>query len=341
METAAKDLQASSREQGRRDVVFVGRRGTVAKRLGETLKGRSFRLVFRATPADSPPAGARSVAPALYVVSFLASPPGRASRGRQRANWADQYLHFVREVTLREPGVPVLIAADEATQRHLIQSALKLGAKEVISENVARISALFAARVDAVLPNFRYASAWAPTPTGIPTVETPDVPRSAQGEDWVESEEWDGTVPQGEAAQALTRVRARASSHPTRAQRNRPLAGVLDIATPKLRAPSGRLDAQRIADRLGVSLRQLAPIAGVTHQALSATPDSKRAQPGLDAIARALGTLDTLLPESSARAWLNAPHSMLNGDTPLQALLGGRAERVASMLGVAVEGGVA
>ena len=340
METAANDLQASSREQGRRDVVFVGRRGTVAKRLGETLKGRSFRLLFHATPADSPPAGARSVAPVLYVVSFLASPPGRASRGRKRANWADQYLHFVRDVTLREPGVPVLIAADEATQRHLIQSALKLGAKEVISENVARISVLFAARVDAVLPNFRGASAWAPTRTSTPR-QTPDVSRSEQGEDWVEGEEWEGTVPQGEVAQALTRVRTRASSLPTRAQRNRPLAGVLDIATPKLRGPSGRLDAQRLADRLGVSLRQLAAVAGVTHQALSATPDSKRAQPGLDAIARALGTLDTLLAESSARAWLNAPHSMLNGATPLQALLDGRAERVASMLGVAVEGGVA
>ena len=54
METAANDLQASSREQGRRDVVFVGRRGTVAKRLGETLKGRSFRLVFRADDARRP-----------------------------------------------------------------------------------------------------------------------------------------------------------------------------------------------------------------------------------------------------------------------------------------------
>jgi len=318
-----------------RDVVVIGGRDRLAIRLEGALKGRPFRFVYRPTPDDVLPVP--EVAPAFYVVNFLAdlSPAGQG-RGR-RASWANRCLQVVGDLARCVPAVPVLIAADESRQRAVIESALACGATEVIGADGSRISTLVASRIDRVLAAF-------PSRAGVtapPAAATGGTRGGGPDPRWTEGDSWEDSVPASEAAAALARVREQATSLPTPSQRAQPLAGILDIATPELRAPSGRLDAQRVAERLGISLRQLAKAAGVTHQALSATPDSKAAQPGLDAIARALATLDTLLPKARARDWLNAPHTRLQGATPLEALLDGRAERVASMLGVVREGGVA
>lgn len=109
--------------------------------------------------------------------------------------------------------------------------------------------------------------------------------------------------------------------------------GPATIARADLRDPSsGRLDARRIAARLGVAVSSLATAAGVTQQALSARPDSKRAQTGLLAIARVMASLDTAMLPQQAKMWLRAPHPRLNGIPPIDLLLSGRAEEVEAAL---------
>jgi hypothetical protein len=100
------------------------------------------------------------------------------------------------------------------------------------------------------------------------------------------------------------------------------------------------LDAKKVADRLGVSVARIASLTPVTRQALNETPDSSRVQEALDPIARSLAVLETALAPEHVNQWLNASHSRLNGSTPLEALLDGRAERVARMLEIARDGGV-
>ena len=107
---------------------------------------------------------------------------------------------------------------------------------------------------------------------------------------------------------------------------------VLDIAVPDLRAPSGRLDATKVAERLGVPIARLAKVVGVSRQALSQTPDSPGAQSLLHPIARALGTLGHVFTREDERKWLHTPHQRLAGRTPLDAIMSGEADVVDRML---------
>jgi hypothetical protein len=101
----------------------------------------------------------------------------------------------------------------------------------------------------------------------------------------------------------------------------------------ELRDPeSGRLDATRMAQWLGVPVRRLAGVAGVSQQALSARPDSKRAQAGLAAVARVMATLDAVRPPQQQRIWLRAPNPRLNGSPPIDLLLNGSAKEVEAAL---------
>lgn len=101
----------------------------------------------------------------------------------------------------------------------------------------------------------------------------------------------------------------------------------------ELRDPgSGRLDATRIAKRLGVPVSSLAGVAGVSQQALSLRPDAKRAQAGLLALARVIATLDAALLPQQQRIWLRAPNPRLNGSPPIDLLLSGCAEEVEAAL---------
>jgi hypothetical protein len=143
-----------------------------------------------------------------------------------------------------------------------------------------------------------------------------------------------------DAELARERVRAAASTLPGPEERAGPLAEVLGVRVPHLRSGSGRLDARKIAERLGVPLARLAGATPISRQALTATPDSARAQASLDPIARTISVLETLLPADRVSAWLNAPHPRLGSESPLVKILSGDAEQVARMLEVAREGGV-
>jgi hypothetical protein len=162
--------------------------------------------------------------------------------------------------------------------------------------------------------------------------------RAASHERVVDSSE----APHSEEARARARARVREAlpALPRAEDRRGAVSDLLGVTAPDLRASSGRLDARKIADRLGIALGRLAGALPVSRQALSALPDSLRAQEALDPIARALHVLDLLLPRERVRMWLNAPHPRLEGSTPVEALLDGRAERVAQLLEIARAGGV-
>jgi hypothetical protein len=248
-------------------------------------------------------------------------------------------LHALLE---REPRPPILVAADEERQADVIKKVLDLGVDDVISLAAAKIPELVRARVSSLLNAAARSDAGSTSPAssrGRGNDASERDPTGAAPGESAPQEEWEAPVSATEANAALQRVRE--ATLPAARYRSGPIAELLRIQTPELRGKSGRLDAKRVAKRLDVSLRDLAVPLGVTHQALSKTPDSERVQEGLDPIARTLGLLDELLGRERERAWLNTPHLRLGNETPLAASLSGRAEEVARMLGVARDGGVA
>jgi transcriptional regulator with XRE-family HTH domain len=152
-----------------------------------------------------------------------------------------------------------------------------------------------------------------PTPEaeGVTTLSTrPSRPRSAT-----------------QIAIAEARIRAGAEALPSPAER-RAASDILQVVAPDLCADSGRLDARRVAASMGLSLRQLARVAGVTQQALSATPDSRSIQGVLRPIARLSAVLDQAFPGERKRAWLQSPNPALGDIAPAEAIAAGRAEVV-------------
>lgn len=102
---------------------------------------------------------------------------------------------------------------------------------------------------------------------------------------------------------------------------------------------TGRLDAQRIADYLRVTLTQLAAALGKKYQTLHKTPASASVQTRLQPIKRTLDILAQLGADwSTTLAWLNSQHPDLGMCTPLELILAGHADAVTGMLEDALEG---
>jgi hypothetical protein len=96
---------------------------------------------------------------------------------------------------------------------------------------------------------------------------------------------------------------------------------------------SGRIDADRVATFLGISLRSLARAFGWNYTTVHKTPDSPSVQEALGPFARTIELLRKLHPSAqSAREWLNTPHRELEERAPLQVMLDGRADAVRDML---------
>lgn len=111
--------------------------------------------------------------------------------------------------------------------------------------------------------------------------------------------------------------------------------------TARLRAPlaevhdaeSGRIDARRIADLMGVPLPHVAAAVGASYAAVHKTPDAPALQERLAPIKRALGLLARATRNRrDARAWLNSPHPDLGEKTPLRVMLDGHADAVVTLL---------
>lgn len=135
-------------------------------------------------------------------------------------------------------------------------------------------------------------------------------------------------------------VREAAPGTYARAARRTSPADVLAHVDRTLHArASGNLDARRIAVRLGVPLKRLAPAVGYTPQGLLKNPTSDKLQPALAEIAYVLNHLRSLLAdERSVSIWLHAPHPDLAGATPLSFILSGRVAAVSALLHLADSG---
>jgi hypothetical protein len=161
------------------------------------------------------------------------------------------------------------------------------------------------ARTAAVEPSTR------DVPAGVTSLSTrPSRPRSA-----------------AQMAGAEARIRVGAEAMPSPAAR-RAASDILQVVARDLCAQSGRLDARKVGASVGLSLRQLAGVAGVTQQALSATPDSRSIQGALRPIARLSAVLDQAFPGEIKRAWLQSPNPALGDIAPAEAIAAGRAEVV-------------
>lgn len=102
---------------------------------------------------------------------------------------------------------------------------------------------------------------------------------------------------------------------------------------------SGRLDAGRFAEYLGLSLKRLAEAMGKNYSAIHKTPASPDVQPFLQSVKTSLVILEDVLGNRSAvLAWLNHPHPDLGQRTPLDVILQGHPNAVRSMLQAAVMG---
>jgi DNA-binding NarL/FixJ family response regulator len=301
-------------------------------------------------------------APGLFVFACQARQRGGGSHA-----WPGDWLAMLKALNARIPRTAILVVIRNNRDHDIIKRALAAGADEIISDRDTEIDELVWTRVQSALAKADVCSEIAPaawraapgaaaasggaTPAerrvaerrrgdrrGGDVAPLSSTPRGASAGDVVE--EWEEPTPADEVHAAQERVRAALPSLPSAAERTGPLADVLGITASALRAGSGRLDAKKIAEHLGVSLAKLAQITPISRQALNDTPDSVRVQAALDPLARILDVLASVLPPEHVRAWLNASHARLGGETPLHVILEGRAEQVARMLEVARDGGV-
>ncbi|MBE7158569.1 MAG: DUF2384 domain-containing protein [Rhodospirillales bacterium] len=102
---------------------------------------------------------------------------------------------------------------------------------------------------------------------------------------------------------------------------------------------NGRVDAQKVADYLGVPLKRLAEGLSLTYKTVHRNPSAEAIQEALRPVKRALDILaDFFGPPARVRAWLNTPHPDLGGLTALETILENRAEAVCTILENALAG---
>lgn len=127
---------------------------------------------------------------------------------------------------------------------------------------------------------------------------------------------------------------------PTRTMPSREHHAVLELPLPELRnARYGRIDAQAVADYLGIPLKRLAAAVGMKYAGLHKTPDSPRAQEALRPIVRVLELANRAFGGGDrVRRWLNRPLHELEDDAPLAVMLAGEADAVETLLENALNG---
>jgi hypothetical protein len=247
----------------------------------------------------------------MYLVNAL-NPDGTTDVAEMRRR--------VRDLRSRDPHVAIFVLLDERDPE-AVRAARFAGATHYLGATAASNGEAAAWRVADVLE--REASAGAAGVASAPRVELTAFVEPSPHE--------------VEAARA--RAEAGLGSIISPAQAAAYSAALVKLDASDLREPlSGRLDARLIAERLGVSVSRLAPAAGVSQQALSARPDSLRAQAGLLHVARVLAALDEMLPRGQHAMWLRTPRTRFAGEAPLAMLLDGRAEPLARELEGALEG---
>ena len=131
----------------------------------------------------------------------------------------------------------------------------------------------------------------------------------------------------------LARVhRALAGARQATAMLDVPLRGLHNRST-------GRIDARKLAAFLAIPLAQLAAALDALPATVHKSPAAPALQKRLQPIKRAIDSLSraTRSP-ADARTWLNNPYPDLDGRTPLDVMLDGRAAAVATLLENAAAG---
>jgi CheY-like chemotaxis protein len=102
---------------------------------------------------------------------------------------------------------------------------------------------------------------------------------------------------------------------------------------------TGRIDAKKLADYLGIPLASLAIAIGKEYKAVFKTPASEPLQPALAPIHRTVMALHRYFGHrNESLAWLNTANPELDAKRPKDLVLEGKAEIVADMLEGALAG---
>jgi len=96
---------------------------------------------------------------------------------------------------------------------------------------------------------------------------------------------------------------------------------------------TGRIDAQKVADFMGVPLKPLAEGLGLNYKAVHRNPSAGGFQEALRPVKRSLEILSEFFgPKETIRVWLNTPHPDLDGATSLDTILDGKAFAIRRLL---------
>ena len=120
----------------------------------------------------------------------------------------------------------------------------------------------------------------------------------------------------------------------------RPSFGCLTVTLPELHdASSGRIDAQKLADYIGVPFKRLAEGLHLTYKTVHRNSSAESVQKVLKPVKRSLEILHRFFdnPET-IRVWLNTSHPDLDGRTALELILSNNPEPVLTILENAVAG---
>jgi len=102
---------------------------------------------------------------------------------------------------------------------------------------------------------------------------------------------------------------------------------------------TGRIDAKRVAEFLGISLAKLAEALEANYPTVHKTPAAPGLQKGLRPIKWSIELMSRVTRSpADARAWLNNSHPDLGGRTPMDVILSGRAGALVTLLENALAG---
>jgi Protein of unknown function (DUF2384) len=111
------------------------------------------------------------------------------------------------------------------------------------------------------------------------------------------------------------------------------------VILPELHAGNGRIDAQKVADLMGIPLKQLAEGLELNYKAVHRNPSAAGWQEALKPVKRSLEILHEFFSNvETIRAWLNTPHPLLDDRTALETILEGKGFAVSRLLGNAWSG---
>jgi hypothetical protein len=114
----------------------------------------------------------------------------------------------------------------------------------------------------------------------------------------------------------------------------------LQVTLPELHdEATGRIDAQKVANYMGVPLARLAEALQLNYKAIHRNPSAEAAQSPLKPVKRSLEILHEFFhkPET-VRVWLNTPHPDLDGHTALELILANNSNAVLRILENAAAG---